>query len=79
MRPYVPSRYGERQYASNKTKKIKALQLHEIGVHSPSGGLPPIMPKTKSQASLNVIRSNIKEMTKGGVHSIIENGRRESQ
>ena len=92
MRPNLavvqpPSRYGERQYSSNKPRKFKALNLNDNHAHSPASsdihstknsGLPPIMPKTRSQASLNAIRNNIKEMTRGGangtsnVQSIIE-------
>jgi len=41
------------------------------------------MPKTRSQASLNALRNNIKELTRGNasgnVQSIIEQGRRESK
>jgi hypothetical protein len=97
MRPSLanpPSRYGEREYSSNKNRKFKALNLQD-NAHSPqpgsdiysakNNGLPPIMPKTRSQASLNAIRNNIKELTRGGasgtsnVQSIIEQGRRESK
>lgn len=98
MRPNLAvqptSRYGERQYSSNKARKFKALNLNDQ-THSPAqsdihstknSGLPPIMPKTRSQASLNAIRNNIKDLTRGGaangtsnVQSIIEQGRRESK